>query len=122
MKITLTLAEVHAIIATKLGIDNFELDIISPSALDPDVARFFEAMAPFVTHLGNIRPDKKIAAIKQFREFFLNPYYDATVIDSRKYLTHLAVAKRAIEDWWNFSANVREANRMPTIAGDDWTF
>lgn len=121
MKITLTLAEVHAIVAAKLGIENFELDIIRTPTLDPDVAKFFEAMAPFVTHLGNIRPDKKIAAIKQFREFFVSPSYDGTP-NTVRYLTGLAVSKRAVEDWWNFSANVREANRMPTISGDDWTF
>ncbi len=121
MKITLTLAEVHAIIATKLGIEHFELDIITPSALDPDVARFFGAMAPFVNVLGNIDPHQKIAAIKTFRQWFTNPYYDGTP-NTVRYLTGIGVAKHAVEDWWNFSANVRKANRMPTIAGDDWTF
>jgi len=122
MKITLTLAEVHAIVAAKLGLQNFELDVIRTPTLDPEVARFFEAMAPFVTTLGNIRPENKIAAIKQFREFFENPNYDPLNPDSQRYFTRLAVAKRAIEDWWNFSANVTSANRMPTISGDDWTF
>jgi hypothetical protein len=124
MKITLTLAEVHAIIATKLGLQNFELDIIRTPTIDPDVAKFFEAMKPFTTIVGTILPHEKISAIRRFREFFPNPnYYPSDPLScGPQYLVGLAIAKRTIEDWWNFSANVQSANRMPTIAGDDWTF
>ncbi len=127
MKITLTLAEVHAIVAARFGIDNFELDVVStpaPPIIDPAVAEFFRQMNAYCNVRGDIRPDCKIAAIKTFREFFVNPNYTPSNPNSLRYLTRLAVAKRAVEDWFNFAIRVQSANRMPVpnLSGDGWIF
>ena len=124
MKIIVSLSEVKALYAADLGLgeNEFILEIAGQQAIPTQWAQsavnLLSDMVQFETANGTlIRGDSKIAAIKLFREHFLNPdyVYNACSPDGSRYLCGLAHAKSTIENWSNFKAKLNETKQLPVV-------
>ena len=107
MTITLSLSEIRDLVISRFALPmDTQVDIAGMAkCVSPEVEAFFAAMKQYLRVDGTIDPVFKIPAIKKLREFAGN---SGVSLD-------LGAAKYAIEDWANFSNQIRTNNRLPRV-------